>query len=79
MRKQENISKERVKNKQLLPQRLKDSNKQSFENFDLYKKTTEIIDRVNFSTGKKITYTSTQSSTLNYKLNINGYSSTQKI
>jgi len=65
--------------KQLFSKQQKDANKKAFESFDFYKKTVDIMDRANIAMGRKTSYTSVQSSTLNYKTNIYGYSSTQKI
>ena len=65
--------------KQLFSKKVKNANKKAFESFDFYKKTIEIMDRANIAMGRKTTYVSTQGSTLNYKTNIHGYSSTQKI
>jgi hypothetical protein len=68
-----------IPKKQLFSKQQKNANKKAFESFDLYKKTIEIMDRANIAMGRKTNYTTTQSSTLNYKTNIHGYSSTQKI
>ncbi|USN58917.1 MAG: hypothetical protein H6767_02260 [Candidatus Peribacteria bacterium] len=65
--------------KQFFSQQQKEANKKAFESFDFYKKTIEIMDRANIAMGRKTSYSSVQSSTLNYKTNIYGISSTQKI
>lgn len=64
---------------QILPKELKNANKRAFDSFDFYKKTMEVIDKTNAAMGKKSVYTTTQSSTLNYRTVINGLSSTSKI
>lgn len=63
----------------LIQKKTKDANKKALKSFDYYKKTLEIIDRADIAMGKKTTFASAQASTLNYKTNIHGYSSTQKI
>lgn len=73
------MSKKSSTTKQLFPEKVKNANKKAFESFDFYKKTIEIMDRADIAMGRKTTYTSAQGSTLNFKTNIHGYSSTQKI
>lgn len=73
------MSKKKITTQQLFSKELKNANKKAFESFDFYKKTTEIIDKANAAMGKKSYYSTTQTSTSNYKIGINGLSSTQKI
>ncbi|MBD3328483.1 hypothetical protein GF340_04225 [Candidatus Peregrinibacteria bacterium] len=73
------MTKQKATNQRLLPKELKNANKRAFDSFDFYKKTMEVIDRANAAMGKKTSYTATQSSTLNYKTDINGLVSTSKI
>ena len=73
------MSKENTTTQQIFPRELMDANRKAFDSFDFYKKTIDLMDRANIAMGKKTLYTSTISSTLNYKIGINGFSSTQKI
>ncbi len=73
------MTKKKTTTQQVFSKKVKNANKKAFESFDFYKKTIEIMDRADIAMGRKTTYESAQSSTLNYKTNIYGYSSTQKI
>ena len=66
-----------LKKQELLSKKLKKTNEKAFEDFDVYKKSVKIIEETKRSMWKKATYISTTNSTLNYKITINGYSSTQ--
>ena len=58
-----------------------DQNAVAFKTYDTYKKTADIIERVEFASGKKVSFKSDTGSTLNFEINRYGaYSTTtQKI
>ncbi|MFH1175495.1 MAG: hypothetical protein V1698_02115 [bacterium] len=61
--------------------RVLDQNAAAFKVYDTYKKTADIIERAEFACGKRVSYKTDFSSTLNFKINLHGtYSTTaQKI
>ncbi len=57
-----------------------DQNITAFKIYGTYKKTADIIDRVEFVSDKKVSFKSETGSTLNFEVNRYGaYSTTQKI
>jgi len=56
-------------------------NLEALESYDHYKKTSDLIEKVNIVLGRKPTFKIDTSSTLNFKINYHGISSTtaQKI
>ena len=73
------MNKKKTITQKLISKKVKNANKKSFESFDFYKKTINIMEKADIAMGKKTAYSSTGGSTLNYKINIHGFSSTQKI
>ncbi len=61
--------------------RVLDKNTAAFKVYDTYKKTADIIERAEFASGKRVSYKTDMSSTLDFKINLYGtYSTTaQKI
>ena len=61
--------------------RVLDQNTAAFKTYDTYKKTADIIERAEFASGKRVSYKTDMSSTLDFKINLYGtYSTTaQKI
>lgn len=61
--------------------RVLDQNAAAFKTYDVYKKTADIIERAEFASGKRVSYKTDMSSTLDFKINLYGtYSTTaQKI
>lgn len=51
-------------------------NSDAFKAYDYYKKTADIIDRVEFASGRRVSYKTDNSSALDFKININGTYST---
>ncbi len=73
------MAQKKLVTQQLLSKELKRANEKASDSFDFYKKTMEIVRKTNVAMGKTKSYSSTQNSTLNYKIGIHGFSSTQKI
>lgn len=61
--------------------RVLDQNATAFKTYDVYKKIADIIERAEFASGKRVSYKTDMSSTLDFKINLYGtYSTTaQKI
>ncbi len=73
------MSKKTPKNKlvsKIASQRVVSKNADAFKVFDAYKKTTDIIERAEFSSGKKVAFRSDTGSTLNFEINRYGAYST---
>lgn len=53
-----------------------DKNASAFKAYDNYKKATDIIERADFASGKRVIFKSGTGSTLNFEINRNGAYST---
>lgn len=56
--------------------RVLDQNTAAFKVYDIYKKTADIIERAEYASGKRVSYKTDMSSTLNFKINLHGIYST---
>ena len=56
--------------------RVLDQNVAAFKTYDIYKKTADIIERAEFASGKRVSYKTDASSTLDFKINLHGTYST---
>jgi len=63
------------------PKKVLEKNLEALKSYDYYKKTLDLIEKVNIVLGRKPTFKIDNSSTLNFKINYHGISSTtaQKI
>lgn len=73
-----NMSKKTLKNliDLIAPKRVLRENKPAFETYEHYKKTSDLIEKAEFASGKRVIFKSGTGSTLNFEINRNGAYST---
>ena len=71
--------KNKKKSVELLSKRVLGKNKKAFEALEIYKKSTDILERVKIASGKSGSYVLANHSTIDIKLDTHGISTTQNI
>jgi len=60
----------------VVPKKVLDKNSEALKSYDYYKKTSDLIEKVNIALGRKPTFKTDTGSTLNFEINYYGAQST---